>query len=68
MLASDPSPMESEVQCPYCGEPIAVWIDPGGGDAQSYIEDCSVCCRPFEVHAVVDEEGTLVVQLGRCDG
>jgi hypothetical protein len=41
--------MEAEADCPYCGEPIAVWIDEGGGARQRYVEDCAVCCRPFEV-------------------
>ncbi len=35
------------VECPFCAEEIDVWVDPGGGDHQEYIEDCSVCCRPI---------------------
>ncbi len=35
--------------CPYCGEPVDTWPDPGGGPEQTYIEDCSVCCRPMRV-------------------
>lgn len=42
--------------CPHCGEPIDTYPDPGGGDDQSYIEDCSVCCRPILFHAQLDEE------------
>ena len=34
--------------CPYCGEPIELLLDVSEGD-QSYVEDCSVCCRPIEV-------------------
>lgn len=49
--------MESEVECPYCGEPITVWVDEGGGSAQRYIEDCSVCCKPFEVVVSPGETG-----------
>ena len=36
----------ADVSCPYCGESIEVVVDPSE-DAQSYIEDCSVCCRPM---------------------
>jgi len=38
--------------CPYCGEPIESYVDPGGGEQQEYIEDCAVCCRPIRFNAV----------------
>ena len=34
------------IACPYCGESIAILIDRSLTE-QSYIEDCSVCCRPI---------------------
>ena len=34
--------------CPYCGEPISLVADISIPD-QSYIEDCSVCCRPITI-------------------
>jgi len=37
----------NSVQCPHCGELIDTYPDPGGGERQEYIEDCSVCCRPI---------------------
>ena len=37
------------VQCPACGEPIALDVDTTAGAEQSYFEDCAVCCRPGEV-------------------
>jgi hypothetical protein len=42
--------------CPHCGELIDTFPDPGGGEHQEYIEDCSVCCRPMLVVATLDEE------------
>ncbi len=33
--------------CPYCGEPLVLFVEPAAGE-QSYIEDCPVCCRPIE--------------------
>jgi hypothetical protein len=42
--------------CPYCGEPIDSYVDPGGGERQEYIEDCAVCCRPIRFHAVWRDE------------
>ncbi|MCC6793790.1 MAG: CPXCG motif-containing cysteine-rich protein [Candidatus Hydrogenedentes bacterium] len=34
--------------CPYCGQHISFLLDTSVS-AQSYIEDCEVCCRPIEV-------------------
>ena len=42
-----------DFQCPYCGEMNEAVLDLSGGD-QSYIEDCSVCCRPIEFELHVD--------------
>lgn len=41
------------IACPYCGEAIELIID-DSVDHQSYVEDCSVCCRPIEIEVVVD--------------
>jgi hypothetical protein len=43
------------VSCPYCGETIDTFPDPGGGENQEYIEDCFVCCRPILFVATLDE-------------
>jgi hypothetical protein len=37
------------VDCPSCGESIALEVDTYGGDEQEYTEDCPVCCRPMDV-------------------
>jgi hypothetical protein len=37
------------VECPYCGAVVEVGVDPGGGEEQRYVEDCEVCCRPWNV-------------------
>lgn len=42
--------------CPHCGEPIDTFPDPGGPPRQEYIEDCSVCCRPVLISAILDAE------------
>jgi hypothetical protein len=44
------------VTCPHCGEPIDTFPDPGGGEEQEYIEDCSVCCRPITFVATLDPD------------
>ncbi len=40
--------------CPYCGEPVELVVDEGGGSQQSYVEDCPVCCRPWQVEVTMD--------------
>ncbi|MEM1060113.1 MAG: CPXCG motif-containing cysteine-rich protein [Verrucomicrobiota bacterium] len=47
---------EVEVTCPHCGAPHMLLIDTSEGTA-SYIEDCSVCCRPMQVTAHSDDDG-----------
>ncbi|MGH7448328.1 MAG: CPXCG motif-containing cysteine-rich protein [Longimicrobiales bacterium] len=46
------------VACPYCGEEIELFIDPGGGAVQDYVEDCEVCCRPLQLTVSWDAQGT----------
>lgn len=54
------------VDCPYCGERIEIVVDPSV-DEQSYIEDCSVCCRPITLSVSVDGQGTAEVRAARDD-
>src|SRR3989442_4117869 len=42
---------EADVTCPHCGETMTITLDPGGGRAQEYVEDCQVCCRPWRGRA-----------------
>lgn len=51
----------ADIQCPYCGETITVFVDDSAGD-QRYVEDCQVCCRPIEIHVAVDDGGGVEVQ------
>jgi len=52
---------EVEVGCPYCGETVTVGVDPAGGAVQTYVEDCQVCCRPWQVHLSYDDHGAAHV-------
>ena len=56
-----------ELTCPYCGEPADVDLDPGGGEDETFSQDCTVCCRPWLVHVVRDEDGGETVTLRRED-
>lgn len=48
----------TEVVCPYCGETISVLVDTSVS-SQTYIEDCSVCCRPIQFSAQCEDETIL---------
>ncbi len=54
---------EIEVICPYCGETVVIILDPAGGGAQDYVEDCEVCCRPWQVSVRYDDVGAAKVHL-----
>jgi Cysteine-rich CPXCG len=54
------------VVCPFCGEAEELFVDMGGGEHQSYIEDCAVCCRPRVVTVSPgDSDGEVLVSLDR---
>ncbi|MBK8224166.1 MAG: CPXCG motif-containing cysteine-rich protein [Candidatus Obscuribacter sp.] len=46
---------EHYFECPYCWENISMLLDLSGG-AQSYIEDCEVCCNPIRISYDVEDE------------
>ncbi|HEX2778179.1 MAG TPA: CPXCG motif-containing cysteine-rich protein [Gemmatimonadaceae bacterium] len=58
---------EATVLCPYCGEPVEIALDPGGGSVQDYVEDCEVCCQPWRVSVVYHEDGSADVRLVALD-
>ena len=47
--------VEQSFNCPYCGAPITVLLDPSV-PAQTYVEDCEVCCNPMEVAYAFENE------------
>lgn len=54
------------IQCPYCGELITLFIEPDS-QGQDYIEDCTVCCRPIELHLNLTDEGVTQLTAKRDD-
>ena len=55
------------VFCPYCGEAVEIVLDPGGGPEQEYVEDCEVCCRPWNVRVEYRDDGSADVHLAAAD-
>lgn len=56
------------VFCPHCGEANEIALDPGSGSAQEYVEDCQVCCQPWQVRVVYGAHGEATVDVQGLDG
>jgi hypothetical protein len=57
----------ARVYCPYCNETVEIAIDPGGGSAQEYVEDCEICCQPWTVRVQYQEDGSAEVSVAPLD-
>lgn len=54
-----------EVHCPYCYEPLELYVDPE--TRGSFVQDCDVCCRPWQVWVERDPDtGEPLVSVGRA--
>jgi hypothetical protein len=58
-------PDEFVVTCPYCGEEVAIYVEP---DVRGhFVQDCEVCCNPWQV--TVEGRGERRrVEVARGDG
>ncbi len=41
--------LDADFDCPCCGAPLSVTVDPQEGPMQEQIQDCEVCCRPLRL-------------------
>ena len=53
------------VQCPYCGEDVEIYVEPGVRG--TFVQDCEVCCNPWLVR-VAGRGADRDVTVGRADG
>lgn len=52
-----------QILCPYCGQSNEIFVDISGGQIQCYVEDCQICCRPWQVRVeMIDDEPILSVK------
>ena len=68
MISLQSSEVEIEssfpVQCPYCGEPGEIYIEP---ETQgTLVQDCEVCCNPWLVRVTSSQDGRDV-SVARAD-
>lgn len=54
----------AQVQCPYCFEVLELYVDPEG--AGSMVQDCDVCCRPWQLFVERSDDGELFVSVARA--
>jgi hypothetical protein len=50
-----------EVQCPYCFETVGIYLDPA--EAGELVQDCEVCCNPWQLTVERDRDGDPVVRV-----
>lgn len=58
--------LEHPSSCPYCGEAVLVSVTVEDALGAAYVEDCPVCCRPWQVQ-VQEHDGVVRVALERDD-
>ena len=53
------------VTCPYCGEQVAIYIEP---DVRgTLVQDCEVCCNPWRIR-VSGTRADRWIDVVRADG
>ena len=60
---SEPADDEVPVQCPYCGEWQSIVLDPES--IGEMVQDCEVCCEPWQMTVRRGRDGKLGVNLRR---
>ena len=61
----DDVPTTFFVTCPYCGEEVEIYLEPDV--TGTLVQDCEVCCQPWQVRVTHDGDGRYV-DLTRGDG
>lgn len=54
------------ITCPHCWQDIEITLDLSQPD-QTYIEDCSVCCRPIAIHVSAADGDILELEATASD-
>jgi hypothetical protein len=66
-LGDGAADLSGVVTCPYCGEQSEIALDPGSGAHQAYVEDCPVCCQPWNVRVEYSDDGSARVEVTALD-
>ena len=52
-------------ECPYCGSPQELILDPGS--LGKMVQDCEICCEPWDMTVTRSRSGAVTVHLERMD-
>ena len=52
------------VQCPYCLQWVEIALDPE--TRGTMVQDCEICCRPWQIHVDRDEQGDPILTVTRA--
>jgi len=55
---------ETTVICPWCHQAQLLVVDPS--TRGRFVQDCDVCCHPWQVTVHRDPDGGLAVQVERA--
>jgi hypothetical protein len=53
------------VSCPYCGEEVEIYLEPDV--TGRLIQDCEVCCNPWQLRVFGDGDERWV-EVAKADG
>ena len=56
---------EFTITCPYCGEEVEIYVEPDTHGV--LVQDCEVCCNPWQLRVVSDGDDRYVDVSG-ADG
>ena len=54
-----------QAQCPYCGSWQELVLDPG--TYGKMVQDCELCCQPWDMAVTRSRSGAVTVRLLRMD-
>jgi hypothetical protein len=59
--------VDETIECPFCGEPgeVEVDVDESEPGQHVFVQDCAVCCRPWQVSVTVASDGEVSVNVDR---
>jgi len=53
--------------CPYCGVENSVRLDVTGGNKQSFVQDCVICCQPIQITVQFENDELIDFSVERED-
>ncbi len=58
---------DAAFECPYCGVPNTVRVEPGVGSRQTFTTDCETCCQPIHLGIRIGTDEDITIDARRED-